>query len=148
MGENIEKLIAQLSERMAMFRESQQHSTDDISWRDYLMLEILDGRELSISEISSHFPRLSDSTISTAITRLWRNKKLVSKTIDPDNQRVTRVALTAKGKQALADFRKLRAERLDVLMKALGMNDEEKQVLIRVMNRAIEYFDKQILLKK
>ncbi len=148
MGENIEKLIAQLSERMAMFRESQQHSTDDISWRDYLMLEMLDGRELSISEISAQFPRLSDSTISTAITRLWRNKKLVSKTIDPDNQRVTRVALTAKGKQALADFRKLRAERLDVLMKALGMNDEEKQILIRIMSRAIEYFDKQILHKK
>jgi phosphoenolpyruvate synthase/pyruvate phosphate dikinase len=54
---------------------------------------------MSISEISQLCPTISNSTISTTITRLWKDKKLAEKKILPENQRITNVSLTAEGRR-------------------------------------------------
>ncbi|RKY12396.1 MAG: hypothetical protein DRP52_04700, partial [Planctomycetota bacterium] len=48
----------------------------------------------------------SDSTISVNITKLWREKRMVSKTKDPENQRTTIVELTEAGKRAIEIYNK------------------------------------------
>ena len=96
---------------------------------------------MAVSEIASAYPEVSESTISTTVTRLWRDKGLVSKTISPANQRVTIVQLTDMGKVALETAMKQRTQRMNALFLAIQVTDEEKEVLVRVINRATNYFD-------
>jgi DNA-binding MarR family transcriptional regulator len=147
MGPDLPKVIVELTKRMLMIKASQEGATKNeaLSEREYLILALLAEKgQVSVSQIAEANPTVSYSTISTDITRLWREKKMVNKTIDPDNQRVTLVELTEKGRQTAEHVKKLRDDRLATLYKALNTSPEEEEVMIRVISRASKYFDNLI----
>ena len=150
MGPELEKGIRELSMRMRLIKAAQEDkSPDELSERDVFLLRLLNERsKMAVSEIASAYPEVSESTISTAVTRLWRDKGLVSKTISPENQRVTIVQLTDKGEKALETILKHQSQRFNALFQAIQVTDEEKKVLIRVCNRATKYFDEHLELRR
>jgi DNA-binding MarR family transcriptional regulator len=151
MAAELGKLIDELSMRMRLFRAGQEDAAqmEDLCERDILLLELLSSRgRMAVSEIAAACSNVGESTISMNITKLWRNMKLVSKTINPDNQRVTFVEITQKGKELLKVIRQLRSERLAALFQAMTFADGEREILERVIARAIAYFDKHLGLRK
>jgi DNA-binding MarR family transcriptional regulator len=145
------KLIDDLSMRLRLVRAAQEgmSQNEDLSERDILLLELLSSRgKMAVSEISAAYPNVSESTISTNITKLWKNKKLVSKTINPENQRVTFVDLTDKGREVLSVIKQQRGERMAILFRAMKFSDEERTMMEQVVARAIEFFDEHLGLKK
>ena len=151
MGPELEKSIYEISMRMQLLRAMQEDksSTESLSERDEMILSLLSERgEMTISQIAACDPTASDSTISTTITKLWRDKKMVSKTISPENQRTTIVELTDEGRKAIETIKQQRAKRFNTLFQALEVSDDEKEVLLRVNLRAIAYFDKYLGLNK
>ena len=147
MGPDLEKAIRQLSLRMRLLRAAQEDTTQtgELTERDILLMQLLKERQkMTISEIAAAYPNVSESTISMNVTKLWRKKKMVSKTINPDNQRVTVVELTEKGEKALELVMKQRADRFNALFHAIQVTDDERNVLIRVCNRAVEFMDKHL----
>jgi len=147
MKPDLEKGIHELSLRMQHFRMSQEAdpATEDLTEREKAILVLLNERgKMTVSQIAESNHNVSYSTISTTITGLWRDKKMVSKTISPESQRVTIVELTEKGEKAVETYNQHRAERFSELSKALNVSDEERQILIRVLTRAIDFFDKRL----
>jgi DNA-binding MarR family transcriptional regulator len=144
MGPTLEKAIHDLSLRMRLMRAVQedQAGADALSERETLILQqVAEQGPVSISQIAECWPNLSDSTISMTVTGLWRNRGLVTKTINPDNQRVTLVELSDKGRVELDKAMQQRRERFQALFDAMNVSDEEKQVLIRVCQRGVTYLD-------
>ena len=80
MSENIETLMYEISLRVRLFRNSKgagKHVAV-LTPRERLLVELIGMRDnISISEISQRCPTVSNSTISTTITRLintpWSN---------------------------------------------------------------------------
>ena len=143
------KAIEELSLRMRMIKASQEEKdhTDELSERDIMILGLLkDQGTMSVSDIATADPTASSSTISTTITKLWRDKKLVSKTISPQSQRVTLIELTDKGQKALVTVMNQRMERLGALLKAIQVTDSERETLIDVCTRAVKFMDKHFKL--
>ena len=150
MRPDLEKGIHEISLRMRLLRALQEESShsEALSERDTMLLELLDERcRMTVSEIAAAYPEVSSSTVSTAITKLWRDRGLVSKTINPENQRVTVVELTKKGKTALELVKQQRSERFRMLFHAINVTDDEQEVLIRVLNSAVAFFDRHPALK-
>ena len=143
MGPELEKVIHELSLRMRLMRAVQEgDEPDTLSEREALILQqLLERKRMMISEIAESWPDVSESTISMTITRLWRDKGLVSKTINPDNQRITLVELTAKGKDEIQKYLNQRSERFNALFRAIDLSPEEKEVFIRICKRGIKYLD-------
>jgi DNA-binding MarR family transcriptional regulator len=147
MERELSKLMDELGLRMRLLRATQENGagTADLSERDILLLELLDSHgRMTVSEIGACYPHVSESTISTNITKLWREKKLVSKSINPDNQRITFVDITDKGKEILKAIRQMRTERLVTLFRAMEFSDEERRVMERLTSRAIGFFDQYL----
>jgi DNA-binding MarR family transcriptional regulator len=144
MGPELSKAILALSDRMRLLRTIQEDKapSDILTERDFMILNLLNERgKLNVSEIAAASWGVGYSTISTDITRLWRDKKLLTKTIDPDNQRVTIVELTEKGKKAVQTAKQQRSDRFQKLYEALNVTDEERKILLKIVTRAVEYFD-------
>lgn len=143
MGPELMNAILGLSRRMLTLKAAQEdQAAGAVSERELMILGLLKEKgRISVSEIAEAVPNVSYSTISTDITRLWRDKKMVTKTVEPDNQRVTLVQLTGKGVKALELIQKKRDERMNQLYEALNTTRDEEEVIIRVSNRAIGYFD-------
>jgi DNA-binding MarR family transcriptional regulator len=151
MGPDLEKAILEVSLRMRLLKAMQEDESpsEGLNERDVMILQLLNERgKMTVSEIAAATPNASDSTISTDVTKLWRNKKMVSKTISPENQRTTIVELTDEGKKAIELVNKQRAERFRTLFHALKVTDGEKEVLLKILNRAIPFFDKHLGLEK
>jgi len=147
MGPDLEKAILEISLRMRLLKATQEDESlsEGLTERDVMILELLSERgKMTVSQIAAANPNISDSTISTNITKLWREKQMVSKTISPANQRTTIVELTDKGKKAIGLVNKQRAERFNTLFHALEVTDGEKDVLLKILNRAIPFFDKHL----
>lgn len=147
MGPDFEKAIHEFSLRMRLFRALQEEKASEgsLTERETLILQqVAEQGPLNISQIAESWPNVSESTISMTITRMWREKRLVSKTINPDNQRVTFVELTDKGRREIDKIRQQRTERFQALFKALQLTDEEKDVLIRVLKRGSNYMDQML----
>jgi len=150
MGPELEKGIHELSLRMRLLKALQEDRNDSatLSERDESILSLLaDQGQMTVSEIAAANPNVSFSTISTTITKLWRDN-LVSKTISPKSQRVTIVELTDKGHTAIDLLKKQRTERFNALFHAIEVTPDEKKVLIKVLARAIAFFDKYLGLDK
>lgn len=148
MRPKVAEAILGLSNRMMMMKAIQEGKTDSdtITEREFLILNLLDEKgKLTVSEIAEAEPDVSFSTISMDITRLWREKKMVTKTVDPDNQRSTIVELTEAGEKALEIRRKQREERFQKLYDALDTTKQEEEVLLKVINRAVQYFDNYLV---
>ena len=151
MGPDLIKAIHEISHRMRLLRTMQEDesSSEDLTERDIMILGLLDKQvKMTVSQIAAADPSASSSTISTNITKLWRDKKMVSKTISPENQRTTIVELTDKGKKAIEVVNKQREQRFQTLFKAIQVSDEEKDVFIKVLTRAIAFFDEYLGLDK
>jgi DNA-binding MarR family transcriptional regulator len=140
----LEKAMRELGNRMQLLKALQENGEiSSLTDRDILILNILAERgRMNVSEIRAIEPGVSESTMSINITKLW-HKKLVSKTISPDNQRTTIVELTKAGQKAIEIYNEQRAKRIKMLFNAINVTDEEKNVLIRVFGRATEFFDRQ-----
>ena len=108
MENDTEKLIYDMAIRVRLYIASKvsEQKVGDLTERETLILELVGMRgNMSISEIGSLYPTVSNSTISTTISKLWKDKKLVDKRILPENQRVTTVSLTEKGEKVLEEIK-------------------------------------------
>ncbi|MDH4203236.1 MAG: winged helix DNA-binding protein [Phycisphaerae bacterium] len=144
MGPEFEKAINELSLRMRMIRAIQEDNAPSgaLSERESLILQLLGERgQMTVSQIAEAWPNVSESTISMTITKLWRKLGLVSKTISPENQRITLVELTGKGKKELEIILAQRNERLKALFDSIHMTDDERQVLISICQRGVKMLD-------
>jgi DNA-binding MarR family transcriptional regulator len=114
----------------------------DLSERETLLLQLVGttGR-MSISEICNYYPRVSNSTISTTITKLWKEKKLVDKNILPENQRITTVNLTEKGQKVLDEIKKKQSDVFNTVTTSLGLSAEQNESFQLVLKSAIGFFD-------
>lgn len=144
MGPEFEKAINELSLRMRMLRAIQEDSaaSDALTERESLILQLLSERgQMTVTQIADAWPNVSESTVSMTITKLWRERQLVSKTISPENQRVTLVELTDKGHEELDAFLAQRNQRISVLFNSINTTEEEKKVLIDVCQRGARFLD-------
>jgi DNA-binding MarR family transcriptional regulator len=151
MGPDLTKAIHEISLRMRLLRAGQEDesASEGLTQRDTLILELLNERgRMTISQIAQAYPTISDSTISTNITKLWRDNKMVSKTISPENQRTTIVELTDIGRKAIELVKQQRAERYQTLFDAINVTDGEKEVFTKILTRAIAFFDNYLGLGK
>jgi len=116
--------------------------------RETLILELVGMKgNMSISEIGSLYPTVSNSTISTTITRLWKDKKLVDKRILPENQRVTTVSLTEKGQKVLEEIKRTQSEVFSTVTVSLGLSPDQVQYFQEILENAISFFDKTLGLR-
>lgn len=147
MESELVKAISELSLRMRLIKSLQEEksSFEEFSDRDILLLEMLSkAKSMTVSQIAAIHPNVSESTISTSITKLWRDKKAVSKTISPENQRVTNVELTDKGKEVLSVFQAHQGERYKALLMAMQVSEDEEKMLLDIIGRALTVFDSQL----
>ena len=116
----------------------------DLTERETLLIELLGSKsDMSISEICELHPQVSASTISTTITKLWKEKSLLIKTILPENQRVTIVNLTKQGRCVLKDIKAMHIAMYSIIEDSLGMTAKELNWLSERVEKAIEFFDQQ-----
>jgi len=144
MGPELEKALHELSLRMRMIRAIQEDSAPAgrISERETLILQLLKERgQMTVTQIAEALPNVSESTVSMTITKLWRKHKFVSKTISPENQRITLVALTERGKAELETIFAQRTQRLKALFDSINMTDQERQALVSICQRGVKALD-------
>ena len=136
------RLIDKISVKMRLLKVAQDtKSTSQYSEREVLLLELIDAnKKMSISEITTRFKVVSKSIISSTISNFWK-AQLVNKEKDFENQRVTHVSLTPKGKELLNTIRKHQDERFSILIKALNLSPEQKEMLEQILENAINMFD-------
>jgi DNA-binding MarR family transcriptional regulator len=122
-----------------------EQKVGDLTDRETLMLELVGMQgSMSISEIGSLYPTVSNSTISTTITKLWKDKKLVDKRILPENQRVTTVSLTEKGQKVLAEIKRTQSEVFSTVTVSLGLTPDQVGYFQDILENAIGFFDKTL----
>jgi DNA-binding MarR family transcriptional regulator len=144
-------LIYEISLRVRLYAASKvpQDRIEDLSERECVLLELLGMKEeMSISEICKFYSKVSSSTISMTITRLWKDKKLVDKKILPENQRITIVSLTEQGRNVLEEVKKKRATVYKTLTKSLELTADHEEIFRSVLENSISFFDRKLGLKK
>jgi len=147
MKKNTEKLIYDMAFRVRLYIASKisEQKVGDLSDRETLILELVGMRgNMSISEIGGLYPTVSNSTISTTITRLWKDKKLVDKRILPENQRVTTVSLTEKGQKVLEEIKRTQSEVFSTVTVSLGLSPDQVEYFQEILENAIGFFDKTL----
>ena len=145
MKEVTETMIYDMAFRVRLFsasKLSEEKRLNDLSEREALILELIGTKgSMSISRIGNFYPKVSSSTISTTITKLWRDKKLVDKKILPENQRITTVDLTAKGYAVLEKIKKNQSDVFKTVTASLGLSVEQSESFGYILEHAIGYFD-------
>ncbi len=147
MKKNTEKLIYDMAFRVRLYIASKisEQKVGDLTDRETLILELVGMKgNMSISEIGSLYPTVSNSTISTTITRLWKDKKLVDKRILPENQRVTTVSLTGKGQKVLEEIKRSQSEVFSTVTVSLGLEPDQVEYFQEILENAIGFFDKTL----
>jgi DNA-binding MarR family transcriptional regulator len=148
MKEVTETMIYDMAFRVRLYiasKLSEEKRLNDLSEREALILELIGTRcSMSISEIGNFYPKVSNSTISTTITKLWKDKKLVDKKILPDNQRVTTVNLTEKGQTVLEKVKKNQSAVFNTVTASLGLSVEQTESFQYILEHAIGYFDEML----
>jgi DNA-binding MarR family transcriptional regulator len=145
MKEVTETMIYDMAFRVRLYIAStlsEEKRVNDLSDREALLLELIGTRDnMSISEISNFYPKVSNSTISTTITRLWKEKKLVDKQILPENQRITTVRLNDRGREVLKEIKKKQSDVFTTVAKSLGLNAEQNESFHDILQTSIGFFD-------
>lgn len=146
MSKNIETLTYEISLRVRLFMASKGgNNIADLTHRERLLLELIGMREnMSISEISKLCPTVSNSTISTTITRLWKERKLVEKRILPENQRITTVSLTEQGRRVLSSIKEAESEVYKTIAESLGLSPEDDVLFKAFIENAITFFNQKL----
>jgi DNA-binding MarR family transcriptional regulator len=151
MKEVTEMMIYDMAFRVRLYIASslsEEKRIHDLSDREALLLELIGTKgSMNISEISNFYPRVSNSTISTTITKLWKEKKLVDKNILPDNQRITTVSLTAKGRETLEQIVLNQSDIFKTVTTSLGLTDEHNDPFYKILERSIGFFDELLELR-
>ena len=150
MGKSTESLIYDMAFRVRLYMASKtsEQKVGDLTDRESLIIELLGMKgSLSISEIGNLYPAVSNSTISTTITKLWKDKKLVDKKILPENQRVTTVSLTEKGQQVLLEIKRTQADVFSTIAVSLGLSPDQVDYFHDILKNAISFFDDTLGLK-
>ena len=145
MTEMTESMIYDMAFRVRLYiasRLADGNRINELTERETLILQLIGttGR-MSISEICNFYPRVSSSTISTTITKLWKEKKLVDKNILPENQRITTVNLTEKGQKVLEEIKKKQSDVFNTVTTSLGLSAEQNESFQIVLKSAIGFFD-------
>ena len=147
MKNDTEKLIYDMAFRVRLYIASKvsEQKVGDLTDRETLILELVGMKgNMSISEIGSLYPTVSNSTISTTITKLWKDKKLVDKRILPENQRVTTVSLTEKGKKVLEEVKRTQSGVFSTVTVSLGLSPDQVVYFQEILENAIGFFDKTL----
>ncbi len=150
MGKSTESLIYDMAFRVRLYMASKisEQKVGDLTDRESLIIELVGMKgSMSISEIGSLYPTVSNSTISTTITKLWKDKKLVDKRILPENQRVTTVTLTEKGQQILTEIKHTQADVFSTISVSLGLSPDQDEYFQDILINAISFFDETLGLK-
>jgi DNA-binding MarR family transcriptional regulator len=145
-----ELLIYDLAFRVRLYMASliSEKKVGDLTDRESLILELIGMKgNMSISEIGNLYPTVSNSTISTTITKLWKDRKLVDKRILPENQRVTTVTLTEKGQKILSEIRRTQSDAFSTVAISLGLSPDQAEDMQGILENAIGFFDKTLGLK-
>ena len=145
MTEVTESMIYDMAFRVRLYIASKvadEKRINDLSERETLLIQLVGTTGLmSISEICNYYPRVSNSTISTTITKLWKEKKLVDKNILPENQRITTVNLTEKGQKVLEEIKKKQSDVFNTVTTSLGLSAEQNESFQLILKSAIGFFD-------
>lgn len=138
----LERLIDEISVKMRLLKVAQDTKvTGQYSEREILLLELIDAKKkMSISELTTSFKVVSKSIISSTISNFWK-AQIVNKERDIENQRIAYVSLTPRGKKLLNTIRKQKDERFSILIKALDLNPEQKEMIKQILENAIKMFD-------
>jgi len=151
MDEVIEMMIYDMAVRVRLFiasKLSEEKGVNDLSDRESLLLELIGTKgSMSISEIGNFYPRVSSSTISTTITKLWKEKKLVDKNIPPENQRITAVSLTDKGREIVEQIKRKQSDVFTTVAQSLGLTADQNESFHQVLENSIGFFDKLLELQ-
>ena len=150
MAKSTESLIYDMAFRVRLYMASKvsEQKVGDLTDRESLIIELIGMKgSMSISEIGSLYPSVSNSTISTTITKLWKDKKLVDKKILPENQRVTTVSLTEKGQQVLLEIKRTQADVFSTIAVSLGLSPDQVDYFHDILKNAISFFDDTMGLK-
>ncbi len=145
---NLEHLINDISVRVRLIKAAQEAKNEfEYSEREILLLELLEAKgKMNITELSEAYQVVGTSIISATITKLWK-KKIVAKEKDFDNQRITYVSLTQKGKQVLLEIIKNKSERFKILIEALNLDNEQRRILEEILKKAVGLLDIKLGLK-
>ena len=145
MKEMTEMMIYDMAFRVRLYiasKLSEEKRLNDLSERETLILELIGAKgSMSISRIGNFYPKVSNSTISTTITKLWKDKKLVDKKILPENQRITTVNLTEKGHNVLEKIKKNQSDVFNTVTTSLGLSVEQSESFGYILEHAIGYFN-------
>jgi DNA-binding MarR family transcriptional regulator len=148
MAEVTETMIYEMAFRVRLYiasKLSEDRRFNDLSERESLLLELIGSMgSLSISEVGNFYPQVSSSTISTTITKLWKDKKLVDKRILPENQRITTVNLTDKGRTVLEQIKKNQSDVFKTVTASLGLSDKQSESFQHILEHAIGYFNEML----
>jgi DNA-binding MarR family transcriptional regulator len=147
MKKNTEMLIYDMAFRVRLYIASKvsEKKVGDLTDRESLIIELIGMKgNMSISEIGSLYPSVSNSTISTTITKLWKDKQLVDKKILPENQRVTTVTLTEKGQKVFSEIRRTQSEVFSTVTVSLGLSPDQVGDFQEIIEHAIGFFDKTL----
>ena len=150
MKKHTKSLIYDMAFRVRLYIASKisEKKVGDLTDRESLIIELIGMKgSMSISEIGSLCPTVSNSTISTTITKLWKDRQLVDKTILPENQRVTTVNLTEKGQKVLAEIRRTQSDVFSTITVSLGLSPDQVEDIQGIIEHAIGFFDKTLGLK-
>ena len=148
MTEVTETMIYEMAFRVRLYiasKFSEDKRLNDLSEREALFLELVGTvGSLSISEIGNFYPKVSSSTISTTITKLWKDKKLVDKKILPENQRITTVNLTEKGRAVFEQIKENQSDVFKMVTASLGLSAKQGESFQHILKHAIGYFDEML----
>jgi len=150
MKDNTETMIYDMAFRVRLYIASKisEKKVGDLTDRESLILELVGMKgSMSISEIGNLYPTVSNSTISTTITKLWKDKHLVDKRILPENQRVTTVTLTEKGQKILKEIKRTQSDVFSTVTVSLGLSPDQVEYFQEILENAIGFFDDILGLK-
>ncbi len=150
METGLKEVMRDLTFRMRLLKANQEEQVGQacLTERELLILELLSEHgPMSVSQLSLADGDASGSTISSTITRLWRDRKLVTKTISPENQRTTMIGLTDKGRKIVGTANKQRNERFQTFIEAINLTEEEEEIMLNVFRRAIKFLDERLELR-
>ena len=151
MKEVTESMIYDMAFRVRLYlaaKLSEEKQVSDLSDREALLLELIGAKgSMSISEVSNFYPKVSNSTISTTITKLWKVKKLVDKSILPENQRITTVRLNDRGHEVLDQIKKTQSDVYSTVAQSLFLNAEQNESFHAVLESSIGFFDELLDLR-
>ena len=136
---SLPQLINEIAVKMDLYKVRQEaKNSEKYTEREILLLELIDvNKRMTVSEITSNFKVVSKSIVSSTISNFWK-ADIVNKDKDKENQRMTYVSLTSKGKKVLNAHRKNQNERFAFLIEAFDLSSEEKDVFERILKRAID----------